>query len=64
MYRPAVKGNWEGPRLALEISCEGPGLQGRAVRGDQACRGQQLGTNRLAGEQLSINQAGRGVISG
>ena len=30
----------------------------RAVRGDQASRGRKLGANRLAGEQLDINQAG------
>ena len=40
------------------------GLQGKAVRGDQASRGGKLGTNRLAGEQLDINQAGMGVVRG
>ena len=39
-------------------------LQGRALRGDQAFRGGQLGGNRLAGEQLDINQAGMGVVRG
>ena len=41
-----------------------PGLQERAVRGDQAGRGGKLGANRLAGEQLDINQAGMGVVRG
>ena len=56
-------------------SREAPGLQGREiggnqpcrggpVRGSQACRGGQLGANRLAGEQLDINQAGMGVVRG
>ena len=40
-----------------------PGLQGKAVRGDQACRGRQLGAIRLAGEQLGINQEDRQVSS-
>ena len=39
-------------------------LQGRAVRGDEASRGGKFGANRLAGEQLDINQAGMGVVRG
>ena len=42
--------------LAGEGSWEAPSLQGRAVRGDQTSRGGKLGANRLAGEQLDINQ--------
>jgi hypothetical protein len=51
-------------RPAGENSWEGPGLQGRAVRGDQASRGGKLGANRLTEEQLDINQAGMGVVRG
>lgn len=57
-----------------------PGWQGKTVRGNQAIRGGQLsmarlagggaeervqlGAIRLTGEQLGINQAGRGVVRG
>jgi hypothetical protein len=44
---------------AGESSWRRPGLQGRAVRGDQACRRGQLGVIRLAGECLGGDQAGR-----
>ena len=49
---------------AEEGSGEAPDLKGRAVGGDQASRGGRLGANRLAGEQLDINQAGMEVVSG
>ena len=32
--------------------------------GDQVGRGGKLGANRLAGEQLDINQAGMGMVRG
>ena len=50
---PAGEGSWEAP-----------GLQGRAVERDQACKGGKFGANRLAGEKLDINQAGMGVVRG
>ena len=40
------------------------GQQGREVGRNQASRGGKLGANRLAGEQLGINQAGMGVVRG
>ncbi|KAK1346378.1 hypothetical protein QTO34_000233 [Cnephaeus nilssonii] len=40
------------------------GQQGRAVVGNQACKGGQLGVIRPAGEQLGINRASRGVVRG
>jgi hypothetical protein len=46
--RPVGEGNWEAP-----------GLQGRAVGGDQACRGEQLGVTRLAEEGSRGDQACR-----
>ena len=49
--RPARKDSW---RRSI--------LQGRAVRGDQIGREVKLGANRLAGEQLDINQSGMGVV--
>ena len=49
-------GNLGGTRPAGEGSWEQSSLQGRAVRDDQAGRGGKLGSNRLAGEQLDINQ--------
>ena len=51
--RPARVGNWGQSSL-----------QGRAVRGDQACREGQLEEIRLAGKQLGINQAGREWLGG
>ena len=60
--RPAGEDSWGGPRPAGEGSWGGPGLQertvggggprpaGRAVRGDWASRGGQLGVTRPAGE--------------
>ena len=59
---PAGEGSWEGPGLLREGSWGQSTLQGRAVRGDQAGRGGKLGANRLAGEQLDINQASMGVV--
>ena len=50
---PGGKGSWRQSTL-----------QGRAVRGVQAGRGEKLGANRLAGEQLDINQAGMGMVRG
>ena len=50
---PAGEGSWEGP-----------GLQGREVGGDQACRGGQLGAIVPAVEQLGVDQVGRGVVGG
>ena len=55
-------GQLRGTRSAREGSWRRSTLQGRAVRGDQASRGGKLGANRLAGEQLDINQAGMGVF--
>ena len=64
MTTPAEEGSWGPPGLQGRTLGRDPGLQGRAVRGDQACRGWQLGANRLAGEQLGINQGVRGVVRG
>ena len=69
---PAGEGSWEGPGLkgrAVERNqaCKRGQLKAinptsRAVRSDQANRGRKLVTNRLAGEQLDINQTGMGVV--
>ena len=62
--RPSEEGSWG--QLGLQGRAVGgePRLQGRAVRGDQPCRGGQLRENRLAGEQLGINQSVKGVDRG
>ena len=39
-------------------------LASMAIAGDQACRRGQLGAIGPSGEQLGIDQAGRGVVRG
>ena len=65
-------------KILLHVDTRWPpqdGQQERAVGRHQACKGGQLrrtrparegswGANRLAGEQLDINQAGMGVVRG
>ena len=46
-------------RQVREGSWEAPALQGRAVGGDQACRGRKLGQTGWQGRKIDINQAGR-----
>ena len=50
--RPAEEGSWGRPGLQGRVLGGGgqPGLQGKAVGGGQACKGGQLGANKLAKE--------------
>ena len=56
------EGQLGGTGPAWEGGWEGPGLQGRAIRVDQACREGQLGreTQACRGEQLGRDQVCRG----